>query len=185
MARFDKRETQRQRDYRTGIRGSALGAVVDTRDIDQLLRRLELRDKEGKKVIKMACRMALEVINEETAQEAAALNLKESGKGWRKLLTKKGSYIYRNRRNSAGIFWFYTAINYKKPILRISHLVEKGFNHIKSGLVAGNWFRKEAFRKKQKEALKRLELNLLYGIDKLHKGEKIPNLSQWRKGAPK
>ncbi len=185
MARFDKRETQRQRDSRTGIRGSSLGAIVDTKDTDRLLKSLELKNKEGKNVIKKSCRMALEIINEETAREAAALNLKDSGKGWRKLLTKKGSYIYRNRRNSAGKFWFYTAINYKKPILRISHLVEKGFNHVKSGLVAGHSYRKEAFRKKQKQALKTLELNLLYGLDLINRGKKIPNLSQWRKGAPK
>ena len=91
--------------------------------------------------------------------------------------------MYKTRRSKTTSFWFYTAVNYRKPILRITHLVELGFKHLTSGFVPGEFFRKDGFNKKRHQALKSLEKNLLYGITSfLLPKKKVPNLSQYRKG---
>ena len=192
MARFDKRETVQdkitRRNRQLGIRGKGyITGTVDTKDVENLMNRLiELDKGEGKKAMKHACRMALEVIDEETREEAEDLPLRTPArKGWRQTLKKKTAFTYKLRRVKTRSFWFYSAVNYRKPQLRISHLVEKGFKHVKAGWVSGHWYRKDAFREKRATAMKTLELNLLYGLDKIRKGEKIPNITQWRKGAPR
>ncbi len=167
------------------MRQSYVTGTVDTRSLDKLLKKLELEGKEGKKVIKQSCRVALEVINEETVEQALELNLRPSGKGWRKALKLKSAFIYKDRKIRKGSFWFYSAINYKKPILRISHLVEKGFQHIKAGFVPGNWYRRSAFRAKRVQALRELEKALMHGMGFIAKGEKVPGLVQYRKGVRK
>ena len=159
--------------------------TVDTRKLDKMLNELQLEGREGKKVIRQSCRVALELINEETSKQALQLNLKPSGKGWRKALKKKSAFIYKNRKNRKGHFWFYSAINYKKPILRISHLVEKGFQHFKSGFVSGNWYRKAAFEQQRTRALMELHKSLKYGMGFIAKGEKVPGLVKYRKGVRK
>jgi len=170
------------------VRTNYLTGTIDARNVDRMLEKLKLEGKEGKKVIKNSCRVALEMINEETSDKGSALKLKPSGlgkRGWRATLKKRSAYIYRNRRNRAGRFWFYSAINYKKPILRLSHLIEKGFKHVGVGFVAGNWFRDKAFRKKRSQALDYLNKNLLYGMKFISTGKKVPNLTQYRKGVRK
>ena len=162
------------------------GISVDTHAVEAMMERLMLNDKEGEKIVKHACRLALEVINEETGVQASQLNLKDSGKGWRKMMTKvRSSYIYRTRRIFSGGFFFYTAVNYKKPVLRISHLIEKGFRHLFSGNVRGFWFRKEAFEKKRHETLRTLENNLRVGMTLRAENTKAPTLSQFRKAVNK
>lgn len=200
MARFDKRESGRQRQARmarlAGVKGRGyVTGSADFADVEAMMNRmLDLDKKQGKKAMKHACRMALEVIDGETGQNALDLDLnpKVRKKGWRKTISKRnksgnltGAFVYKVRRSKKTSFWFYSAVNYKKPVLRISHLVEKGFNHIKSGFVPGNWFRKDAFMTKRNEAIKVLELNLLYGLDLLRRGKPIPNITQWKKGAPR
>ena len=193
MARFDKRQTRRQRqtsrDTRQGIEGFGyITGGVDTRDVENLMNRLISFDKkEGKKAVRHACRMALEVIDAESVDNALNLKLtsRQAKKGWRQTLKTRTAFTYKMRRVKAKSFWFYSAINYKKPILRISHLVEKGFKHVAGSFVPGNWYRKQAFRAKKAKAIKVLELNLLYGIDLIRRGKKVPNISQWRKGAPR
>ena len=97
----------------------------------------------------------------------------------------RSSYIYRVRRFYSGGFFFYTAVNYKKPVLRISHLIEKGFRHVFSGNVRGFWFRQEAFDKKRSETLKTLEKNLKVGMELRASNKKAPTLSQFRKAVTK
>ena len=167
------------------MKQSYVTGTVDTRQLDKMLKELELEGREGKKVIRQSCRVALETINEQTSKDASQLNLKPSGKGWRKALKKWSGFIYKNRKNGRGRFWFYSAINYKKPILRISHLVEKGFQHVKAGFVSGNWYRLGAFEKRRAQALRDLEKSLRYGMGYIAKGEKVPGLVQYRKGVRK
>lgn len=161
---------------------------IDTRDVERLMNRLIAFDKkEGNKAMKHACRTALEIIDEETVDKALSLKLRQTQakKGWRQTLKTRSAFTYKVRRVKAKSFWFYSAVNYKKPILRISHLVEKGFKHFAGSFVPGNWYRKNAFRAKKAQAMKVLELNLLYGIDMIRRGKKVPNITQWRKGAPR
>lgn len=200
MARFDKRESgfqrQRRKDREAGIKGRGyVTGSVDFADVEKMMNRmLDLDKKQGKKAMKHACRMALEVIDEETGKEALDLRLnpKMRKKGWRQTISKRnrsgnitGAFNYKLRRSKRSSFWFYSEVNYRKPVLRVSHLVEKGFTHIKHGWVSGHWFRKDAFRQKRAQALKVLELNLLYGLDLLRRGKPIPNITQWKKGAPR
>ena len=193
MARFDKRESGRQRqarrDRQAGIKGFGyVTGSIDTRDVERMMNRLiDLNKKEGTKAVKHACRMALEVIDQETVDQALSLKLNSTmrKKGWRKTLKTRTAFAYKLRRVKSKSFWFYSAVNYKKPMLRISHLVEKGFKHVFAGFVPGNWYRKTAFRQKRTKALKVLELNLLYGLDMIRRGNKVPNITQWRKGAPR
>ncbi len=161
---------------------SYITGSVDTRAADKLLRELELQGKEGKKAIKHSSQLALEVISRETSEQAAEIDFKP-GPGWRKAMSKPSAFVYKQRRNRAGQFWFYSAINYKKPILRLSHLIEKGFNHWKAGFVAGHWFRREAFQKDQLEALKTFKRGMQYGMSLIAKGKKVPNMKQYRNGA--
>ncbi len=178
------RETTRERRARYGQRGTSLGyvtATVDTRSIDRLLADLEAAGKQGKKAIKHSARIALEVINEETSQKAQDLPLKPSGKGWRRMIKRKTSFVYRTRRTKNYSFWFFTAVNYRKETLRISHLIEKGFQHARGTKVPGNWYRAAAFEKKRSEALKRFESNLLWGLRLIARGKPIPNLTKYRK----
>ena len=88
------------------MRQSYMTGTVDTRKLDKMLNELQLEGREGKKVIRQSCRVALELINEETSKQALQLNLKPSGKGWRKALKKKSAFIYKNRKNRKGHFWF-------------------------------------------------------------------------------
>ena len=167
------------------MRQSYMTGTVDTKSLDKILNELQLEGKEGKKVIRQSCRVALELINEETSKQALELDLKPSGKGWRKALKKKSAFIYKNRKNRRGRFWFYSAINYKKPILRLSHLIEKGFQHVQAGFVSGNWYRKTAFEQKRTRALAQLEKSLKHGMGFIARGEKVPGLVQYRKGVRK
>ncbi len=192
MARRDRetaRERQSRRDTSAGIKGMGyVTGSIDTRDVERLMNRLIAFDKkEGMKAVKHACRTALVVVDKEAVDEALKLKLSSrmTKKGWRKTLQSRTAFSYKLRRVKSKSFWFYSAVNYKKPILRVSHLVEKGFKHLNAGFIPGNWFRKSAFRKKKAKAMKVLELNLLYGIDMIRRGKKVPNITQWQKGAPR
>ena len=181
------RERQRRRDTKAGIKGRGfVTGSADTKDVEQMMNRLlDMNSKEGKKAVKHASRMALELIDDETREEVWSLKLQNSGKGWRKAFAARSAFKYKLRRVKSNSFWFYSAVNYKNKILRISHLVEKGFAHVAGVFVPGNGYRKKAFRTKRNKALKVLELNLLLGLDYVRRGKAIPNITNWRKVAPR
>jgi len=135
----------------------------------------------GRKVIRNAYRSGLEVFNQETGEEAAKLNLKKSGKGWRKLIKKRGSYGYKVQvLKATAKAW--TGINYKKnKNLRISHLIDRGFKHISGKTVGGNWFRRKAFNKARRKVFKTITDNLMWGMQQVSMTGKAPSASQMRK----
>ena len=177
--------TSRERAKVFGGTGFVVGAM-EWSDLEKQLEKtinvVAGQGREGKKLLKHASRIALEPINEETAERAQQLQLVPSGKGWRKLLKRKSSYVYKERRTRAYRFWFYTAINYKRSLLRVSHLVEKGFKHPHAGRVAGSWYRAEAFEARRREALTLFDKALRYGLEFIGTGRKVPGLRELRKG---
>tara|TARA_R110001632_G_scaffold67839_1_gene159389 strand:+ start:128 stop:676 length:549 start_codon:yes stop_codon:yes gene_type:complete len=138
-------------------------------------------DKEGRKVIRNASRAALEVFNDATAERAGKLPLKKSGKGWRKMLKKRSSYLYKLSATSVGKFSAETGINYKKATLRISHLVERGFRHFTAGKVSGNWFRMEAYVMNRERVMRETVRNMQWGWEQVAKTGKAPTAAQTRK----
>ena len=155
---------------------------VDARAVELMFDKM-IGSKDSKKMAAHACRAAQEVINAQTQDNAEQLKLKDSGKGWRKLLGKKtGSFIYKLRRSRKTSFFQYSAINYKKPMLRISHLVEKGFRHVGGGFVKGLWYRARAFEQKRTEAMKVLHKALAHGYEEIGEGKKTPTYAQFKKG---
>ncbi len=139
--------------------------------------------RDSKKMAAHACRAAQEVINEQTQDNAQDLPLKHSGKGWRKLLGKKtGSFVYKMRRSQKTSFFHYSAINYKKPVLRISHLIEKGFKHVSGRRVKGHYFRLAAFERSRTKAMKVLHKALAKGYEGMGEGKKTPTYAQFKKG---
>ena len=159
---------------------------MNSRTDVQLRRQIDSlsKGKEGRKVIRAASRAALEVFNMETADNAAELNLKPSGKGWRKALKKKGNYKYSYNVTSGAAFTASTGINYKKnPILAVSHLVERGFNHFKAGRIAGEWYRYDAYEDNYKRIMSNMKNNLIWGWEQVVKTGRAPTASKMRKRA--
>lgn len=176
--------TPRERAKVFGGTGFIVGAMEWSdleKQLEKTINQVAGRGREGKKLLKHASRLALEPINEETAEKARELQLIPSGKGWRKMLKRKSSYIYKQRRSRAYRFWFYTAINYKRTLLRISHLVEAGFKHRQAGRVPGQWFRAEAFEAKRRAVLERFDKALRFGLAFIATGRKVPSLRELRK----
>ncbi len=153
---------------------------VDTSGVEKMFNNL-IGSRDGKKAAKHACRAAQEVINKQTQDNAQNLKLKTSGKGWRKAIDKAGAFSYKMRRSRKTSFWHYSAVNYRKPILRITHLIENGFNHVAGRFVPGRFFRLKAFELKRRAALKMLEESLAYGYRQLSVGNSIPSYKQFRK----
>ena len=160
--------------------GKLVGFVADTTEINRFVKAVS-GDKEGRKVIRNASRAALEIFNVETGDNAAALNLKPSGKQWRKTLKKKASYLYRISAPKSGRFSAKTGINYKKAVLRVSHLVERGFQHFRAGKVTGNWFRYEAFEQNRERVMREAVRNMKWGWEQVAKTGKAPTAAQTRK----
>ena len=153
---------------------------VDSKRLQKQVKSM-VDSKQGRKVVREASKAALQIFNKETAKNAAALDLKPSGKGWRKLLQKDSSYKYKASAKANGSFSASTGINYAKAVLRISHLVERGFRHFKAGKISGNWFRMDAFRDKKQAVFNRFYNNMAWGYDRMNKTGKAPSASQMRK----
>jgi len=178
MSMIDDMQLQ-GRDRRQGA-GRFVGFGADTRKLQKQVKSM-VDSQQGRKVVREASKAALTLFNIETGKNAAALNLKPSGKGWRKLLQKASSYKYKASATATGHFSAATGINYAKAILRISHLVERGFQHFRAGKVGGNFFREGAFRTEKKNVLRRFSANMTWGYAQLQKTGKAPSASQMRK----
>ena len=157
-----------------------VGFSADTRQVKDFIKGIS-GSKEGRKVTRAAARAALEIFNVETGDNAGKLNLKSSGKGWRKLLKKKSSYLYKISARNDGSFKAVTGINYKKAVLRVSHLVERGFQHSKAGKVTGTWYRFKAYEDNQQKVMQMFMRNLKWGWTQTAKTGKAPSASQIRK----
>ncbi len=161
-------------------RGKYVTMTADTKEIDRFIKAIS-GDKEGRKVTRNAAIAALELFNIETGKEAADLNLKKSGKGWRKTLSKLSAYKTKASAKSDGSFKAKTGINYKKAVLRVSHLVERGFQHFRAGKVPGNWFRQQAYDKNRDKVMSNFMRNLTWGWGQVAKTGKAPTFSKIRK----
>ena len=161
-------------------RGRYVGFTSDTRQIDSFIKAVS-GNREGRKVTRSAARAALEIFNVETGENAADLNLNPSGKQWRKTLKRSSSYAYKISAKNNGSFSAFTGVNYKKAVLRISHLVERGFQHFRAGKVGGNWYRFQAFAQKRDEVLSKFMRNLMWGREQVGKTGKAPTAAQIRR----
>jgi len=159
-------------------KGGYITGTVDTKEVDKLIRKLH-KGKEGRKLIRQASRVALELFNEETAEQVSQLDLTPSGKKWRKEMKKKGSYAYRAKM-SGDRYHFWTGVNYKKTVLRITHLVNDGFKHKQAGKIAGFFFREKAFELKRAEVMRRFKSYMERGIDIIRATGKAPGLKTLR-----
>lgn len=172
---------QHRRQWDRGFRqGGYITGTIDTRQVDKFIS--ELRNgKQGRRLIRNASRVALELFNEETGNNARELDLKPSGKKWRRLLGRRTSYAYRAKM-SGQRFQFWTGVNYKKPVLRISHLVERGFRHAATGKrIAGQWFRREAFQRNQRRVMRRFADAMSRGADIITATGKAPSVGTLRR----
>jgi len=177
MRQHPRRSTNAQLNASRGIRRNGF-MTIDSDPIQQLMR--DLDSKEGRKVIRHSARLGLEVINDQTSENAKDLKLKKSGKGWRKMLQKRSSYKYKFKNTGRSNFSAVSGINYRKPILRISHLVERGFNHISGTRVWGNWFREHAFATERDKVMKVFATAMGYGLEMLSNSGKAPGLKTLR-----
>ena len=157
-----------------------VGFGADTKSLQKQVKGM-VGSQQGRKVVREASKAALQIFNQETGENAAALNLKPSGKGWRKLLKKDKAYKYKASAQATGYFSAATGINYKHATLRISHLVERGFQHFRAGKVSGNWFRMEAFQDNKKKVFARFSDNMAWGMEQVNKTGKAPSASKMRK----
>ena len=171
------RSHRRAEGYARTRNGGFITGTVDTRDVDRLLRELS-QGKEGRKLIRNASRVALEIFNEETAKNAKELNVVPSGKQWRKTLQKKGSYKYRAQM-SKGRFHFWSGISYK-GILKVSHLVERGFKHVSGKFIPGQWFRMRAYEQNRAKVMRMFKSYMERGMDIIASSGKAPSLKNLR-----
>ena len=178
MSMIDDMQLQ-ARDRRRGA-GKFVGFGADTKSLQKQVNRM-VSSQQGRKVVREASKAALQLFNKETGKNAADLNLKPSGKGWRKLLAKDKAYKYKASATASGHFSAVTGINYGYAVLRISHLVERGFQHFRAGKISGSWFRQNAFQEKKQEVFDRFQGNMGWGLDILNKTGKAPSASKMRK----
>ena len=145
-------EQQMQREWEKWYKAQgfhrSLTVYADTKELENMAQALIGKGKNGQIAARNSASASLRVFNKWTGVEASKLKLKKSGKNWRKALTKAGSYKYRaSARSDGAVVHATTFVNYKKAVLKISHLVEEGFRHFKVGKISGHWFRKNAFDK--------------------------------------
>ena len=148
--------------------------------IDELL-----NGKEGRKVLRRSSTVALELVNDETVERVKRLPLKPSGRGWRKALKRKSSaFKYRFEgldKKKGGKFGAITGINYKIKALKISHLVEGGFRHVRGKFrVKGKQYREKAYDSKTLATLKGFRNALYRSYQYLGKTGKAPSLKMTR-----
>ena len=154
--------------------------ILEKDPVNELIKELQ-GGKQGRKLLRNASRVTLEFFTEQTYEEVMKLDLKKSGKGWRKALKKKGSYKYKSKGTAKGTFSFWTGINYaKQSILKVSHLVERGFSHADAGRVRGLWFRDAAFKLNRPKAMKLFSNSLMKGMDILAGTKRAPTLKELR-----
>ena len=150
---------------------------ADTSELQRTAKQLTAT-KEGRKATRNSAKASLRIFNVQTGIEAARLKLKPSGKHWRKTMTKKGSYTYKTSAKQGGVVRATTGINYKKPVLRISHLVESGFKHPEHGFVRGLLYRYHAFEKNYKRVQDTFLKNMQYSINYMLRTGRAPTESK-------
>jgi len=152
----------------------------DIGDFEKTINELS-QGKEGRKLIRRTARHSLEIFNEHTIKNAKSINFKDSRRGWRWNVGRKGAYKYKFTVNNKK-FHTWTGINYKKdPILNISHLIERGFKHVASGkFIKGHWFRKRAYDDNKREVFRRFTLGIQKGINTIARTGKAPTLREIR-----
>jgi len=157
---------------------------IDSREVEQMFDRLKGSGRVGKHNLKMACKVSLEVIRDETKKQAREIDWKTTPnrkKSFRKSIMLNGSYKFERVKDRKNKFWFREKVNYKKPANRVAHLVERGWNHVSGKFVTGRWFRKTAFENKREKAmqvlLNALNQGLAYTAD-----NKKAGIKQFRKG---
>ena len=151
-------------------------AKVDAKEVNRLFRSLSMEGKQGKKAIRQACQLALQVIDDETGHKAGAIRFKSAPRPqpFRKAIKKRSGYRFKKVRNRARRFWMRSMVSYRKAPLKISHLVEKGFRHFQTGKkVPGYWFREKAFESKKDEAMRVLRRALLQGMSNVSNNRKM------------
>lgn len=157
---------------------------LNATDLDKKFDEL-INGKEGRKVLRRSSQVALETFNEATVKQVKQIPLKKSGKGWRKALSRKSSafkYAWTGLdKKKGGKFSATTGVNYKIPILRLTHLVESGFNNVKSGRkVKGHFFREKSFDTNALKGMRQFRNALFRSYDFLAKTGKAPGLKMTR-----
>ena len=156
---------------------------VDSRQVENMFDRLKGSGRVGKHNLKMACKVSLEVIRDETKKEASDIDWKTTPnrkKSFRKSIMQNGSYKFERVKDRKNKFWFREKVNYKKPANRVAHLVERGWNHVSGKFVTGRWFRKTAFENKREKAMEVLLNALNQGLAYTADGKKA-GIKQFRK----
>lgn len=149
-----------------------------------------LKEKEGRKILRFSSRVALELVNEKTAETALNQNYVRTTKKWRKAIKKKGSYKYAYeglnwgavKKGAQAKFSAITGINYKAKdkILKISHLIEGGFRHPNGDRVPGKKFREKAFKAEALQSMKAFRNAFFKSVEYLNKHGRAPNLKTTR-----
>ena len=136
---------------------------------------------EGRKIARNASAAAIEIFNVETGKKARQLTYKSTRKLWRKAIGQAGSYKTKAFANKFG-FGAMTGINYKKkPVLSISHLIERGFQHVKSGWVKSRPYRETAFRQNERKVRDKTEEGISWGIQQYMRTGKAPTKGQMKR----
>ena len=137
--------------------------------------------QEGRKIARNASAAAIEIFNVETGKEASKMSFKSTRKLWRKAIKQAGSYKTKSFATREG-FGAVTGLNYaKKPILSISHLIEKGFRHVKAGFVKARPYRETAFQKKDRKVRDQTEALISWGIQQYMRTGKAPTVGQMKR----
>ena len=102
-----------------------------------------------------AAKVSLMLINRETAERIKKESFKAPPRkgGLRKTGTTKAGYKFKTDLRRGGTMRARTWVNYAKPALRHTHLMESGFHHVKTDAeIGGRRFRTAAFHAKRAEA---------------------------------
>ena len=101
-----------------------------------------------------AAKVSLMLINRETAEQIKQETFEAPPRkgGLRKTGTTKAGYKYKTERRRGGTRRARTWVNYAKPALRHTHLMENGYQHRGGAVVKGRKFRAAALLNKQSEA---------------------------------
>ena len=169
---------------------------LDIKEIEKDLQALVSAGGMQKQYAKMAVKNSAQVIDDESRKRSASFPYKSDNKTetvfpfkkriqYRKWASKKSSLRFQSKRQRPGNFWYRSSVkrvnNGVGNPSTLSHLIEDGFRHYKSGKkFPGYKIRRGAFEDKQAEALKVLERGLAYALEHAGTGVK-PGLMKFKK----
>ena len=161
------------------MRGSySRGKSVQINDTQvlSLFNKLASQGRVGRHNVQKACQIATEIIREETIDQAKQIPYKTKSrraKSFRKMIVKNSAYKFLRVKARNNRFWFRDKVNYKKPVLKIAHLVERGWTHVGGRHITGYWFRLAAFNIKKDKAMRVLLKALYVGLDSTANDKKL------------